>query len=283
VVVPIGSTCVPGGVVSLGVANDKVCPPTGCPLEMPEHKVALAHFVIDDHEVTVKRFRDWWKLGHVGPKEGDEIFTAGDGTQVRWAKGWVVAEPAKNDGKNDSTWLGQDDATNDAAPINFVDWPTALAFCVADGGRLPTEAEWETTASGHANRLFPFSADGTKKNAPAATELTCDKAISAVLSPCPFKTTATTGFSPDNAYDLAGSVAEWVLDAGPAGGAGCTSGCYPASPLAGPLVYNEAAKLRGVRGGHWADKDAKRLRAQARDFLDLLTKDAHVGFRCVSK
>jgi len=284
VTVPIGTTCVPGGVVSLGVANDKVCSPSGCALEMPEHLVALSRFVIDDHEVTVKRFRAWWSLGHVAPKEGDVIFTAGDETQVRWGKGWVVTEPAKNDGKNDATWLGETDTANDAAPINFVDWPTALAFCVANGGRLPTEAEWESTASGHANRLFPFSPDGSKKNAPTAADLPCTHAISAASgTPCTFKTSAANGFSPDNAYDLAGSVAEWVLDMGPPGGTGCTTNCYPSAAIANPLFYNEAAKLRGVRGGHWADSDPKRLRAQARDFLDMSTRDAHTGFRCVSK
>lgn len=282
---PNNTVCVVGGVSSLGVANPSVCAPSGCALEMPEHPVALSRFFIDDHEVKVGAFRTWWNAGHVTPLPGDSIFVAGDGTPVRWSSKWGVSEPTLSDGKNDSTWLGASVATNDGAPINFVDWPTAVAFCAASGARLATEAEWEAVASGRDSRLFPREPPGTKTAAPTSGMLPCKRAISAAGgSSCgPPLLPAIDSFSADGAFDMAGSVAEWVLDVAPAGGVACTSGCYPSGPLADPVIYSEASSQRGVRGGSYVDTEPKSLRAQSRDFADLSTKSAKIGVRCVRR
>jgi formylglycine-generating enzyme required for sulfatase activity len=177
-------------------------------------------------------------------------------------------------------------STNDDAAINYVDWSTALAFCAAFGRRLPTEAEWEAAASGRENRLFPFEAANTKTLKPTASMVPCSKAISAASGTscgAPKGTVTSAGFSIDNAYDLAGSVAEWTLDVAPGGGTTCSSNCYPAGPLADPIVWSDGSTLRGVRGGHYADTDPAKLRAQARDFTDLTTKSAKIGFRCATR
>ncbi len=281
VALPKFATCVPGGVASLGATNGSVCA-GGCPLEV-EHRVAWSRFNLDDHEVSVKRFRDWWSAGHVTPKAGDVLFSAGDGTAITWQTTWKVTEPVKSDGKNDATWLGSDVATNDGAPINFVDWPTAAAFCAAFRARLPTEAEWEAAASGREGRIFPREGAGSKNDAPSPSMLPCARAISSAggASCGPPKGSAIEGYTLDGAYDMAGSVSEWTLDVAPLGGAGCTAGCYPTGPLANPVVWSDAITAHVIRGGSYADTKPASLRAQARDVAEAITQSAKLGFRCV--
>ncbi len=284
---PLGTTCVPGGVVVLGAKNGAACPPDGCPTEGPEHPVALSRFFLDDHEVTVKRFRDWWSKGHVAPAAGDVLHTAGDGSEVKWQAEWVVREPVLADETNGATWLGASDAKNDALPINYVDWPTAAAFCWATGARLPTEAEWEAAASGRQGRLFPREAPETRNDPPTGAMLPCSRAISgasgADCGPPNGATTGTERYSVDGVYDLAGSLAEWVLDVPPPGASTCTEGCYPSVPTADPVLFIAAISSRVVRGGAWTDTNPAALRAQARAFALADAQTKAIGFRCARR
>lgn len=289
VTAPPGMTCVPGGVAVLGASNLNVCPPAGCAVEQPEHSVALTRFFLDEREVSVKRFRDWWRNGHVTPKPGDVIFTAGDGITVTWQESWTPTEPVVRDDANAATWLGADVPDNDALPINFVDWPTALAFCAStiSGGRLPTEAEWEAAASGREGRLFPFSAPGSRNDAPTAAMLPCSRANSAAggseCGPPVAPTSSPDRMSRDGAWDLAGSLAEWVIDVPPPGALSCPGNCYPTTPSADPVLFVAEIAKRGVRGGAWNDTQPRSLRAQARDFRPLTDKTSAIGFRCVKR
>ena len=79
-------------------------------------------------------------------------------------------------------------------------WFVAFAFCIWDGGRLPTEAEWEYAATGgDLNRAYPWG-----NTTEQLTELR-----SMPLSPVGSRTELRGFFGHD---DLAGGVLEWAFD-----------------------------------------------------------------------
>jgi hypothetical protein len=56
----------------------------------------------------------------------------------------------------DMTWTDTV-GPNENLPMNCVPWYKAFAFCVWDGGRLPTEAEWNYAATGgNEQRKYPW-------------------------------------------------------------------------------------------------------------------------------
>src|SRR5207245_2315251 len=60
-----------------------------------------------------------------------------------------------------ATWTSVP-ASNETTPINCVSWYVAFAFCSWDGGRLPTEAEWNfASAGGTLQRAYPWSSPST--------------------------------------------------------------------------------------------------------------------------
>lgn len=90
------------------------------------------------------------------------------------------------------------------APVACLSWFVAFAFCAWDGGRLPTDAEWEfAAAGGPLDRAYPWGED-------VALLARVEEAI-------PSEPPARVGAHPELAgawghQDLAGGVLEWVLD-----------------------------------------------------------------------
>jgi formylglycine-generating enzyme required for sulfatase activity len=93
-------------------------------------------------------------------------------------------------------------------------WYEAFAFCIWDGGRLPTEAEWEyAAAGGDENRIFPWGG--------AVPGLDANLAVWGChyqpTGSCYIGNIAPVGSVPagDGRWghaDLAGSIWEWNLD-----------------------------------------------------------------------
>lgn len=87
-------------------------------------------------------------------------------------------------------------------PVVNVTWREAMAYAVSVGGSLPTEVQWEFAARGSERREYPWG----------DSEPTCDRVHYRSCDPRrPIEVMARpAGATPEDIYDLAGNVSEWV-------------------------------------------------------------------------
>ena len=263
--------------------------------EIPEHTTTVPAYALDKYEVTVGRFRqfvmvyDQWHGTCGNPKLGDgaipNIINTG------WGQSWTLDNKELFANTNelkpylvdscDSPTYSVTDTTHDDYPINCVDWYEAFAFCLWDGGWLPTEAQWEYAAAGggdaQGNRLYPWGNTAPNHKLANYYDASC--------ATCPNSPYVPVGSTPDgNARwghaDMAGSMWEWVFD-------WYSSDFY--GPTMNPTACSNCANstepsdtVRSDRGGDWESlySDTSHLRAAARDPS---RPDLHyqgLGFRC---
>jgi formylglycine-generating enzyme required for sulfatase activity len=174
------------------------------------------------------------------------------------------------------TWTASA-GSNENLPINCVTWWESYAFCIWDGGFLPSEAEWEyAAAGGNLEREYPWgsTAPGTGNQYGIY-----DCYYSTGTSDCTgVSNIAPVGYASDGAgyfgqLDLAGEMWEWNLDWYNTYADPCTDCAYlPTTP----------ASYRVIRGGSFLN-DANHLLPSYRGdyyFLVPLYRDGNVGFRC---
>ena len=261
----------------------------------------VSGFRLDKYEVTVGRFRQFvnavlhpdggtgWlppagsgKHAHLNGGKGLAIVGGSADAGMVFEPGWL----ASNDGNlaptdanlacdaTYATWTPTATAgQNEKAPINCVSGYEAYAFCIWDGGFLPSEAEWEYVAAGGSRqREYPWGS--------AAPGTTDEYAIYACEYPNGTGTcqgeanvapvgTATLGASAWGNVDLAGDVSELVLDG------------Y-AAKYVDPCVdcaYEATGASRVAHGGAF-NSPASALSPASRVSSPAASRASTTGFRC---
>lgn len=153
-------------------------------------------------------------------------------------------------------------------PVVAVTWFGAKAYCEAQGGRLPTEREWEKAARGTDGRAYPWGNDLASNQANFyASRDPAEKQFGAQgdTTPVGFYNGKTyAGYqtldaaSPFGLYDMAGNVWQW------------TSDVYPGT------------HYRFMRGGSKQNYDFN-LRVWSRNSAEPDYSGASVGFRCARR
>jgi len=192
----------------------------------PRHTETLPAFRIDKHEVTIGEYNDFVTAMHVNAP-------------------WGAVMPGTN------------------LPVTRVGWNEAGRYCAwrhPQGGRLPSEAEWEAAARGAQGLVYPW---GNTTKAGAA-----NIASSGTTGPAPVGS-FIGGNTPAGISDLIGNVWEWTSS---------PMASYPGgAPLTGLGNY------RVIRGGAFNTADAIAT-AWYRGYMDPEARPElleFTGFRCV--
>ncbi|MFH0900445.1 MAG: SUMF1/EgtB/PvdO family nonheme iron enzyme [Pseudomonadota bacterium] len=249
----------------------------------PDYPATVSGFMLDRFEITVGRFRKFVEAG-MGTQANPPVAGAGAHPLIiegsGWDSTWKANLPADTEALKTAvkcystyqTWTDTAGA-NENLPMNCLDWYALFAFCAWDGGRLPTEAEWNYAAAGGSEqRQYPWGSaapDGTY----AVYECMGDGSAAGT---CAFTDILVVGSrSPkgDGRWgqsDLAGSMWEWTLD------------WYASSYSIVPC--NDCANLvpascRTGRGGSFIYNDDY-LASPYRDYFAPTYRSRNVGGRC---
>ncbi len=252
-----------GGTFTLGDASGYRAQPT-------QPSITVGGFIFDASEVTVARFQRFWSAGHPAPT-GDVV--AYPNGPMRWTG--AVNEPTAPTSTERCNW---GNAARAYHPLNCVDWATAQAFCVWDGGRLPTEAEWEyaaryAPAAGlSSGRLYPWGSESPSPMCDRAQWSQCAGADGAA-------TRAVNSFAgAAGMFDLAGNVWEWTADYF---ALYSDTQCWGRVARTNPRCAVNTTGYPTIRGGSWYSPERVLLQGSARDDAYRPdTRSALLGFRC---
>jgi formylglycine-generating enzyme required for sulfatase activity len=195
----------------------------------------------------------------------------------------AVCDPAS--GFDFATWTNTV-GTQETLPINCVNWYEASAFCIWDGGFLPTEAEFEYAAAGgggvDGQRQYPWGSTPPGLASqyaiwecfyPSGTESCTGVANIAPVGAAP------AGAGAWGQLDLAGSMFQWNLDWYAPYVDPCTDCAYlaPASyrTFRGGYFY-----AGGANGADFPYGDATFMLPSFRNHDTPMTRYLDYGFRC---
>jgi formylglycine-generating enzyme required for sulfatase activity len=257
---------------------------------------SVSGFRLDKYEVDVGRFRQFvtaWNGGwtptsgsgkHVHLNGGLGLLDtapaadAGSPYELGWDPSYdtsVTPTGVELGCSSAATWT-PNPASNENLSMNCVNWYEAYAFCIWDGGFLPSEWEWEYAAAGGAEqREYPWgsAAPGTTStyaiygcDYPSASGTCSGTTIN--IAPVG---TATLGAGAWGQLDLGGNVWEWGLDAQE----GYAYPCIDCASVAWTGTPNHV-----YRGGAYQSPGPDDLSPPVRSGDGPAKRQSAVGFRC---
>jgi formylglycine-generating enzyme len=261
----------------------------------------VSSFRLDNYDVTVGRFRQFvsaWSGGlgwtppagsgkHTHLNSGNGLNAAGGG----YEPGWVAADDSNIAPTNAnltacspfSTWTDSA-GSQENLPIECVNWYESYAFCIWDGGFLPSEAEWEYAAAGGSEqREYPWgsTAPGTANQYsiysccyPGGSG-SCDPMFGCSgLANFASVGTAALGAGRWGQLDLSGDVWDWNMDfATQSYVEPCTDCAYLTPP-------QEGGNQREWRGAYCGAPASELLTAGDHGTEDPAGRHFYLGFRC---
>jgi sulfatase modifying factor 1 len=285
---------VPGGTYYRTYKWDEVTagPPDGGWADEAD-PATVSSFRLDKYDVTVGRFRQFaaaWSNGW-SPQAGSGKHTHLNGGQGlansssagTYEAGWVTDYDLFVQPSSHLTMPGDCTYTvamggNESLPMNCAPWFDAYAFCIWDGGFLPSEAEWEyAAAGGNEQREYPWGAanPGTANqyaiygcyypNSAVYEGGVCDPLTT--VAPVG---TATLGAGRWGELDLAGNVWQWNLDQ-------YMAYVNPCADCANLTTYSVSSAV--IRGGS-SGTGSSSLLPPVRSYRTKIPNYPDVGFRC---
>lgn len=309
---PPGMVWIPPGEFTMGTDD-----PRSMPNERPAHRVKVDGFWMDEHDVTVREFRqfveatgylttaekapDWEELRKElppgTPRPEPSLLVPGSLVFVpterpvplddlslwwRWTPGASWRHP-----KGPLSGLeGMDEY-----PVTHVSWFDAQAYAQWAGKRLPTEAEWEYAARGGLEqKRYAWGDEEHPRGRQMANVWqgvfpVIDTGEDGFRGPSPVKSFPPNRFG---LYDMAGNVWQWVSDwyradtfaerANP-GHLSCEN---PTGPTDSFDPLDPFAPKRVTKGGSFlcSPTYCESYRPSARRGTPADTSSMHIGFRC---
>jgi formylglycine-generating enzyme len=244
------------------------------------YPATVSSFRLDKFETTVGRFRTF-----VAATSSGWLPPAGSGKHVHLSKGglyrindltvetgwdpqWNAHLPQAKTvwdntlDCNNTTWTPAPGA-NEHRPMVCVSWYDAYAFCIWDGGFLPSYAEWNfATAGGREQRRYAWGDSTPDLMHASYCGTTCGPILNVGSLPL--------GNGRYGQADLGGNAYEWLLDSTPLVTEANCQDC---------LVFDPIATDRGSVGGGYDSSSANLvsdlLGSDAPDY-----RDQSNGFRC---
>ena len=271
-----GENCCTSLQVSGGIYYRSYYSSGGAPIDEADPAI-VSGFRLDKYVVTVGRFRQF--VNALSPSDGGTgwLPSAGSGkhthlnggsglnaTSGGYEVGWLATDDGSIISPNAdpncdvlgpyTTWTPSP-SSNESLPMKCANWFDAYAFCIWDGGFLPSEAEWEYAAAGGSQQLeFPWGATSPGADNQYAIYACNYSNASALIGgvggvSCNAPVgTPTLGAGYWGQLDLVGETFVWNLDWYDAYANPCTD-CADVS----------AASLRVVRGGDSFDNQSPLL------------------------